>query len=276
MRRFSGPVRIYYKKTISEKVFAIELDCPEIAGVARPGNFVQLKLIDDKNSLWPRPFSIHHAAGNLITITIKKYGKTTALIDRLSKGDAMLVTGPLGNSFNDPPRDAPIYLVAGGVGLPPIHFLCENLLKSGYPAGSIKFYSGARTADELLGNDEIEALGVDYIVATDDGSLGIKGYITEPVAVDITTYRTKNPGRAPVVYSCGPMVMMQKLAEVCYGLTCYLSLEQLMPCGWGVCNGCAIKIKSRCNDKTEDERGFRLARVCREGPIFAASEVLWK
>lgn len=276
MRRYSGPVRIHAKKTISDKVFALELDCPEIAAAARPGQFVQLKLINDKNSLWPRPFSIHHATEKLLTITIKKYGKTTALIDRLNEGDSIMTTGPLGNSFENPPKGVPIYLVAGGVGLPPIHFLCESLLKAGYPPDSIKFYSGARTADELLGDDEIKKLGVDYVVATDDGSRGIKGYITEPVAVDITTYRTKNPGHAPVVFSCGPMIMLQHLADVCYGLTCYLSLEQLMPCGWGVCNGCAVKVKSSCQEKTEDERGFRLARVCREGPVFNAAEVLWE
>ena len=117
---------------------------------------------------------------------------------------------------------------------------------------------------------------MNYIISTDDGSTGIKGFITEPLAVELAKIRTGGNDEDPVIYSCGPSAMLKKVAELAYGLECYLSLEQLMPCGWGVCNGCAVKVKTRNKTTTEDERGFRLARVCKEGPIFDASEIIWE
>lgn len=193
----------------------------------------------------------------------------TAHLGHLTDKDSLHITGPLGNGFSEPINPQPLYLVAGGVGLPPLHYLIRTLLDKRYPAKMIHLYSGARSAGDLFARDELQALNIDYQITTEDGSLGIKGLVIEPFADDIR--KAKNA----MIYSCGPMAMMAEVARIAGNYPCQLSLEQLMPCGWGVCNGCAVKI---INDKAtvEDERGFRLARVCKEGPVFKAGDILWE
>ena len=276
MRKFSGLCSVRKVTSITCKIFTIEIECPEIANHCQPGQFIQIKLPDYPSTLWPRPFSIHKIDDGVLTITIKKYGTITTLLETKRPGDRLLVTGPLGNRFESPVDNKDIYFIAGGVGLPPLHFFCNELIKSGYPRAKLHLYSGGRTKDELFCNDELEKLGIDYIAATDDGSFGIKGFITEPLTVELMKKRTSDDKFSPIIYSCGPTAMLKKVAELCNGLTCYVSLEQLMPCGWGVCNGCAVKLNKNNGGITEDNRDYRLARVCREGPIFDAAEVLWE
>jgi dihydroorotate dehydrogenase electron transfer subunit len=247
-----------------------------VAKVCLPGQFVQIKLVDYPPAIWPRPFSIHHADDGVFVLSIKKYGKITGILETKRPGDKLFVTGPLGNSFDVPPPGHDIYFVAGGVGLPPLSFFCAELIKAGYPKESIHFYSGAKTAEELFGDDDLKSLDIDYVTATDDGTFGIKGYVTEPLAVELTRRRTGDSSFKPIIYGCGPTPMLKHLAEISYGVSCYLSLEQFMPCGWGVCNGCAVKLRKNDNTPTEDKRDFRLARVCKDGPIFAAAEVIWE
>lgn len=274
--KFSRFTTIEEKVHLTDKIFVLRLSCPEIASIAKPGQFVQLRLANYGAYLWPRPFSIHQAKDGIISLTIKRCGAITNRLSRLDKGDNVYTTGPLGNRFNIPSQWKPIYLVAGGVGLPPLHFLCETLLKNGCPAEYIHFFSGAGCADDLFADEEIKSLGVNYILTTDDGSAGVKGFITKPLEEKIAEFINTDISQRPIIYSCGPMPMLKKIAEICSGFECYVSLEQLMPCGWGVCNGCAVKVVNRNNSAVEDERGFRLARVCKEGPIFEASEILWE
>jgi len=274
--KFSGLVAVHSIIHISETVFTLKIKCPQIASRVKPGQFIQLKLYDSGLSLWPRPFSIHRVEDEVVTITVKKCGKVTGEMAGLKPGDTLHITGPLGNSFKLPSRNKSIYLVAGGVGLPPLHLLCESILKDGRSPQMIHFYSGALSAGELFANEEIKGLDVNYTVTTDDGSAGIQGFITEPLAMELAGIRTGGNPKNAVIYSCGPLLMLKKVAEICDGFECYLSLEQLMPCGWGVCNGCAVKVRITDDTETEDEREFRLARVCKEGPVFNASEVIWE
>jgi len=274
--KFSSLVTVVNIIHLSKTAFTLQMNCPQITSRAKPGQFIQLKLHHSNLSLWPRPFSIHRIEDEVVTITVKKCGKVTDEMAKLKPGDSLHLTGPLGNSFKLPSRNKSIYLVAGGVGLPPLHLLCESVLKDGHSPDKIHFYSGARSADELFADEEIKALGINYTVATDDGSTGIKGFITEPLESEIAKIRAGEKPENVVVYSCGPLMMLRKVAEICDGFECYISLEQLMPCGWGVCNGCAVKVKMAENYETEDERGFRLARVCKEGPVFSASEIIWE
>jgi len=274
--KFSGLTTIEEKTQLTDRIFALQLSCPEIASIAKPGQFVQLKLTDHDAHLWPRPFSIHQAKDGIIKLTIKICGAITNKLSRLNKGDNVHITGPLGSRFNIPTQWKPVYLVAGGVGLPPLHFLCETMLNNGCPAKYIHFLSGARCSDELFADREIKSLGVNYILTTDDGSAGIKGFITKPLDEKIAEFKNADTNQKPIIYGCGPIPMLKKVAAICSGFECYVSLEQLMPCGWGVCNGCAVKIVNSNNTVVEDERGFRLARVCKEGPVFKSSEILWE
>ena len=273
--KFSGSVEVSGKTVISRNIFSLDIVSPQIASQASPGQFIQVKIPGINSVLWPRPFSVRKIKDDIVTVSIKKCGKVTGLLYDINRGDRLYVTGPFGNGFILPKMGRSIYLVAGGAGLPPLLFLCESILEKGYSPKLIHFYSGARYVEELFANDELTSLGVHSVVTTDDGSYGIKGLVTEPFANDLTKVHSGKDDLGPVIYGCGPMAMVKKVAEICHGLECYLSLEQLMPCGWGVCNGCAVKIKAGDSDNTEDEKGFRLARVCKEGPVFKASELIW-
>ncbi len=267
--KYSGEAAITRKTIISEKIFSIELDCPEIAEQALPGQFVQVKIPGFQTAIWPRPFSIHDAHDGRIVLFIKKYGRITDLLASLPQPQKLLVTGPLGNGFHLPSDLAEIILVAGGVGLPPLHFLCKKLIADGLSPNAVRFYSGAKNRSELFAHEALLKLGVDYRVATEDGSAGYKGLVTHLLENDLE-------GKSGLlICACGPMAMMKAVAMISGGHRCLLSLEQLMPCGWGVCNGCAVKIKSNDPQTTEDERGFRLARVCKEGPVFESGMIEW-
>lgn len=275
MRKYSGLCRIEKVTSLTSKIFSIEIYCPAITEICLPGQFLQLKIPGCKTSNWPRPFSIHKAENGIVTLSIKKLGVITNLLEKKQPGENLFVTGPLGNSFTIPQSGQDIYFIAGGVGLPPLHFFCRRLLDMGYPGKNIHFYSGAKTKDELFGDREMIAMGIDYVAATDDGSFGVKGFVTEPLSVELAGRKTGAAAFDPIVYSCGPTVMLKKVSEICHNIPCYVSLEQLMPCGWGVCNGCAVKLKNSGDIETEDKRDYRLARVCKEGPVFDAAEVLW-
>lgn len=266
--KFSGPCLILSKTISTKKLFRLDLECPEIALVAKPGQFIQVKIPNWETAIWPRPFSIHSVEGARISIFVKIYGKMTGRLCQINVGDKLILTGPLGNGFNSPQSELPVFLVAGGVGFPPLHFFLKYLLSKGYSRNLIHLYSGAKTAEELFASEELESLGIICKKITEDGSLGIKGLVTEPFAADLAK------AKQAIVYACGPMAMLKAVAAIAKKHKCQLSLEQLMPCGWGVCNGCAVKIKPD-NIKTEDDCDYRLARVCKEGPVFDANEVLW-
>jgi dihydroorotate dehydrogenase electron transfer subunit len=274
--KYSKLVKIEKVTHLTENIFSLQIHFPEIAMIAKPGQFIQLKLNDYSDKLWPRPFSIHSTNNTTITLSIKICGKVTNKLAQLQKGDKVNITGPLGEGFTMPSDSKQIFIIAGGVGLPPLHFLSNVLIKNNFSAKHIHFFSGAKNTNELFANDEIQSLGVNYILTTDDGSAGVKGFITEPLKEKLSEFKNADIDQKPIIYSCGPMVMLKKVAEICSDFECYVSLEQLMPCGWGVCNGCAVKIIDKNKANVEDERGFRLARVCKEGPVFKASEILWE
>jgi len=252
----------------SPKIIRLEIDSPQIANLARPGQFVQVRIPDKDTNIWPRPFSIHQVKNESLILYIKVFGKMTSHLAKLKTGDMLSITGPLGNGFSEPPNQARLFLVAGGVGLPPLYFLAHTLLEKGYPRELIHLYSGAKSAADLFARDEISALNIDYRISTEDGSIGMKGLVVETFANEFESES------GAIVYACGPMAMLAAVAKIAGKNSCQLSLEQLMPCGWGVCNGCAVKLKSD-NSTVEDERGFRLARVCKEGPVFEADSILW-
>lgn len=166
--------------------------------------------------------------------------------------------GPLGNgfSFSAGIKNRNIILVAGGIGVAPLMFLAQRLRK-----GAVTVLIGARTKAQILCANEFKRLGCAVRSATDDGSLGVRGRVTE-LLEDVLA--KKAAGR-PALYGCGPGPMLKAMAEVCraYGLTAQVSLEAHMACGIGACLGCVV----------QTTRGYE--RVCKEGPVFRASDVVW-
>ena len=172
----------------------------------------------------------------------------------------MRVVGPLGRGFALPAEGERALLVGGGTGVASLYQLAERSQCAGR-CSAIIVMLGARSGDDLMGRADFEALGVEVQIATEDGSLGRKGLVTEILAEALAK---DGPAR---VYACGPTPMMRACADLAAdaGKPCVVSLENNMACGFGVCLGCAAP---------RAEGGFSL--VCRDGPVFDARDVAWE
>jgi dihydroorotate dehydrogenase electron transfer subunit len=194
----------------------------------------------------------------------KVVGKGTALMERSPPGSRVSVLGPLGNSFPEPSCDVTDLLVAGGVGLPPLFMQAESAARLGLSSGSEMLYGG-RTSRDLVLLGEMRALGIPLHLATEDGSLGRRGRVTDELEARLEHWRAAASTRRLRIMACGPRAMLWavgRIAQSC-DIECYLSLEEQMACGIGVCLGCAVAAETR---------PYRY--VCKDGPVFPASEVM--
>lgn len=229
---------------------AIALDVPGWPGHA-PGQFAMLRLDPSGRSqdpLLPRPMAVFRAEGERLEFRYKVVGRGTARMAELRPGDALGVVGPLGRPFVAPP--GPAWIVGGGTGIASLYELAAGA------AAPCRVLLGARSAGELLGLAAFEALPHPLALATDDGSRGHLGPVTDLL----------EPARDEVVYACGPGPMLREVGKrvAASGSRCWVSLESQMACGFGVCLGCAI----------ETADGFRY--VCTHGPVFDAARLRWE
>ena len=247
----------------------------DISSLAKPGQFVQLKVDQNHNPLWPRPFSIFdiNEKDGEISIIFKIAGRGTSTLAEKKEGDSVHIFGPLGNGFPLPDNSNKIIIASGGIGLPPLYLLSKYSIRNGTPPDSIIFISGAKTKDDLFDSEELRQLSVELYYCTDDGSRGEKGTVID-LLNDIVA---KDNG--VTVYACGPSAMLRAADEILVrkSVSGFLSLEELMPCGYGICGGCAVKVVPP-NDRgpTDDNRDYHLKRVCYDGPVFKTGEVIWK
>ena len=247
---------------IGDKYYKMVISSPKIAKEAKPGQFIELACGEYNFPLLKRPISIHNIEGDLIEIIYYVVGKGTALLSQKNPGDTLETVGPLGNGYSVKESENHI-LVGGGYGAPPMYFLARELLKMGK---KVFVCLGAKTKDMILCQKEFMDLDVKLCLSTDDGSLGKQGFVTDIVKAVLDN----NKGSA-TVYACGPTVMMKYLYDVCKeyknvnSIEC--SMEQIMACGVGVCNGCVIKVNENEN------KVYR--RVCVDGPVFEGAEIVW-
>lgn len=241
----------------------------EIAGKSGAGQFYQVRLKGANAPFLPRPFSIFdwhrddrgEVAG--FKILYKVVGQGTEALSGLAGGDAVAITGPLGNTFEVPGLDTQVLIVAGGIGIAPFPAFVRTCLESAVPAERIKVLYGARSQQLLVAVDAFEALGVEVSTATDDGSSGVRGTAAGLLEDEIARC---GPDGA-LVYGSGPTAMLEALTVFCRrrGVRAQLSLEARMVCGIAVCNSCAVRVIS---DKDKDGWDYKL--VCRDGPVFNA------
>ncbi|HEX5322254.1 MAG TPA: dihydroorotate dehydrogenase electron transfer subunit [Capsulimonadaceae bacterium] len=245
---------------LNHKVLVCE--APEIARDARPGHFVNVLASDWYGSVLRKPFSIYQAdpkAGQ-IAMLYQITGATTQGMSRKVPGDQLDLVGPLGGRVfvPDTRKDVDHVMVGGGYGVPPLVFLASEL-RSEDAHAKIAFIIGARRKDLLVCEGDLDALNVTAYMATEDGSHGHRGRVTDVLKNLLQSNTT--------VYCCGPTPMMKAVGELCgkAGVPCQVSLEVPMPCGVGVCMGCVI-------DMTDGRR----LRACLDGPVFDPSEVVWR
>lgn len=221
-------------------------------------------------SRWPRllpvPFSLYDrdptgAAGAFLG---KRIGPGTHALADCRPGDRIHLTGPLGNGFPDPTDLEDPWCVAGGVGLAP--FLLLARMRAAAGAGPLRVLFGGRDRTSLFGLEPLEPLA-HVTTATEDGSHGRKGLVTDllQAALDHGELR---PGQT--VLCCGPDPMMHAVARICaaHDLPCWLSLETYMACGYGVCNGCSVRVHPQAFGN------WPYSRACQEGPVYRATDLV--
>jgi dihydroorotate dehydrogenase electron transfer subunit len=233
--------RIAENKNISGKIYRL---VAEFKSEIKPGQFFMLKTLDN-SFLLPRPISVNDKDENTLTFLYRVEGKGTSAISSMREGEEIQLFGPLGNGFDVSALNGRIAVIGGGIGVAPLLYLAKILNKS------CDVYLGFK--DSTLLADEFEKYAGQTKIATEDGSTGLKGFITD--FVDYEKY--------DAVVTCGPEIMMNKIAASCAekNIRCYMSLERRMACGMGVCLGCTV-------ETTEGNK-----RACKDGPVFP-SEVL--
>lgn len=231
----------------------------------KAGQFAQLFLDSEKNLL-PRPISIcdFDEDKHSLRFVYQLAGEGTKAFSELVPGDTLRMLVPLGNGFNVSTNKKSIALVGGGVGVPPMLALAKACRVKN-PNATITAILGFRSETILI--EDFRTTGVDVAVATDDGSVGFKGNCVQ--------YMRESGLRFDIVYSCGPRPMLKSLAGYCAetDTPCFVSMEERMACGIGVCVGCAVLLKSRSHPDNPDENYYK--KVCKEGPVFNAKEVAW-
>jgi len=232
-------IRDIRDETRTVRTFILDADVPE----AEPGQFVMLWLpgVDEK------PISIAHPTP--LTLTVARVGPFSTALHRRKVGDRLGWRGPYGRGFSLH-EDHPALLVAGGYGAAPLYFLATRAVERSIPT---TVALGARTARDLLYVEQFRALGVDLLLATDDGSEGYKGYVTDA----ISPFAIRHSQFA--IYACGPELMLVALHRLCRerDIPGQLSVERYMKCGFGICGQCALN-------------GLL---VCQDGPVFEAEQL---
>ena len=228
---------------------------------------MQIKVSNGLSPLLRKPFGFHRIVGNhkkqIIEILYESIGKGTRALSARKPGEALDIIGPLGNGFNLERQGASI-LVAGGIGAAPLLMLAEELVRNRKLkiGKNILVLLGARSKNDILGEKEFKKAGCKVKIVTDDGSKGHKGFVSALLQKILTT----NDKRPTTIYACGPKAMLKEVAGIAgkNKIPCQLLLEEYMACGVGVCLGCAVMTKS----------GYKM--VCKDGPVFEASEVIWE
>lgn len=272
--RIVADCEIIEQTEIAPRIFRSVLVSPTIAEGSRPGQFVNVRVAPGYDPLLRRPFSVHAVdpENGTFSLLYDVVGRGTKLLMDMNVGDKVSVVGPLGSHFDvgENPSGKHI-LVAGGCGAAPIHFLSDWICQT-HGCGQATVIVGARTGTALLCEREFVAHGVKVEMATDDGSYGFKGLVTELLADHLSK---RDHGIETRVYSCGPMPMLRAVAKVCFEHqieSCQVSLESAMACGLGVCMGCVVKGCEEHDGTCED---WHYTRVCTDGPVYDAKELTW-
>ncbi len=248
---------ILFNKEIIEGYYLMKLYVPRISQEAKPGQFIHLRCSPQYDPLLRRPFSIYKAENETLEIFYKLVRKGTYLLSKKKKGEKVDILGPLGRGFEiNLNSSQEVILIAGGVGVAPLYFLSTRLGK--FP---LTVFLGAKTKKKILCKREFINQGFEIKIATDDGSEGFKGSVSD----FFFSYFSSLSSFIGTVYACGPLLMLKKISEFSLeqGIFCQVSLEQRMGCGIGACQGCVIRGKDK------------YLRVCKEGPVFEAGEIDW-
>ena len=222
------------------------------SGQALPGQFVNIRVHSTSAPLIRRPISVFNHSDGIMELIVQLAGDGTKLLCTRPAGEIDII-GPLGKSFSLP-QNSRVLLAGGGVGNAPLYYLARELKKNG---NNITYIYGARSADCIFFEEKYRETAGSFILMTDDGSKGGKGFATEAAVL-------LEPGKFDIVYTCGPRYMMKTLTEIMAAAPrIEVSMENYFACGIGLCSGCVVKTSAG------------LKRACAEGPVMDGKSIIW-
>lgn len=257
--RFLGSCKIMRNDEIGQDIYLMELECEEIAAEAEPGQFVHVKVGDLLDPLLRRPFSIHDTEEKSFKIVYEIVGKGSKILSEIRIGQEVDVLGPLGKGFEFEEDSGSFCIAAGGIGVAPFRLLARRLKAR---TDRLIAFVGAKNRAKLVGDSSLRSMGIEVFTATEDGSVGFHGLVTELLAKVLERRKPRDMS----LFACGPKEMLRSLAEICSsrGLKSQASLEEFMACGVGACLGCAVRL-----------RNGEYRMVCKDGPVFSLDEVVF-
>ncbi len=290
-------------RPISSAYLHLGISAPAFPVTFRAGEFVMIRPSWVGDPFLPRAFSIYRVSSRpsiagspagdtppVIEILYKILGRGTQCLSRMEPGQEIEILGPLGNSFTLPKDLEQAVLVAGGIGVPPIAALAAQVAQirnSKFEIRNLEVFLGGKTSEDILCVKDFEEAGAGVHIATEDGSLGTRGLVTDLLRPFLLTPHAHPADSAPdrvaerggplaqgrlgtrlTIYTCGPPGMLAAVARLAEesAVPCQVSVEANMACGFGACMGCAVEVKA-------DGKSYKL--VCKDGPVFDSREIVW-
>ena len=251
---------ILANEKVGQDIWRMEIAAPKIAAVAVPGQFVNVRLHDRMEPLLRRPISLHgiDTEKGTIAFLYLVVGKGTMMMTEMQASQDINLLGPLGRGFSLDFEGNRAVVIGGGIGSAPLYPLIQALREKGK---QVVLILGARSKESIVALELYHAIGAECKIATEDGSMGVKGFVT-----DILEEEFKN-GTCDYLYTCGPIPMLHAIESMTeqYGVKGEISTEAHMGCGLGLCLSCSVKGKDGRNRK-----------VCQAGPVFRLGELSYE
>lgn len=256
-------VAVLANEKVATGFYRMRIDCPNASERFRPGQFFQLHISPGSQSpLLRRPFAPSWVEGNALDFVYAVVGKGTRLMTELVPGDKVGLLYPLGNGFDFPhTANTHCVLVGGGCGAPSMLYLAKMLKAAGHRTDIVL---GAKNACSILESEAMMHVASHLYICTDDGSAGIQGTVIAGLEQALTDTQK------PMIFACGPEPMLRAIAAFAMkrDIRCQVSLEARMACGFGACVGCVTAVREG------EEMVYK--KVCKDGPVFEASSLVWK
>lgn len=256
MKDIQNIYQVVSNRKVCPAYYCLTIQAPELAYLVKPGQFIHIRVSGNFEPFFRRPFSVYRVQGQRVSILYEVVGKGTEILSGRRKGDRLDVLGPLGRAFTPPSaRVRQVVFIGGGIGAAPFLLFAERI--KSFKAEKLFLYGG-RDRAHTFPLTAYKAAGFRCHVATDDGSVGVRGRITE-------LFRHIKPSAETMIYTCGPKKMMAAVADFAraQGVGGEACLEEVMACGLGACLGCS----------TPTTEGYKT--VCHDGPVFNLDEVIF-
>ncbi len=257
---FNFKTKLIIKEQLKPNIFKFGIKSKEIADIAKPGQFLEIKVSNGIDPFLRRPISIYNIdrQKEIIEFIFQIKGNGTNILSKKNIGDEIDIIGPIGDGVFKIIQNKKVAILGGGIGVFPLYELAKNLRES-----EVNTYLGFRNKEAVILEDEFKKVSNQLVISTDDGSYGVRGFAIDELKKDL------QKKQIDFIYSCGPLPMLKAIRELSIekNIPCQVSLEERMACGVGVCLGCAVK-------KTKVVEGeFSYNYVCKNGPVFYAQDI---